>query len=60
MSSADKLYKQFGIRSGLTKCQAWSWSKLLDTDAIPVIIFRKGDLENQQTTQKPEKLPSMQ
>ena len=31
VSSADYLYKQFGPRSGHTKCLAWSGSKLFDT-----------------------------
>ena len=36
MSSADNLCKQFGSRSGLTKCQALTGSKLFDTsDGIP-------------------------
>ena len=30
MSPADNLCKQFGPRSGPTKCQAWSGSKLFD------------------------------
>ena len=30
VSSADNLCKQFGPRSGLTNCQAWSGSKLFD------------------------------
>ena len=28
--SADNLCKQFGLRSGQTKCRAWSGSKLFD------------------------------
>ena len=40
--SADNLCKQFGIRSGPTKCRAWSRSKQFDTDGIPEIIFWKG------------------
>ena len=35
VSSADNLCKQLGPRSGLTKCQAWSGSKLFDT----LIVF---------------------
>ena len=60
--SADNLCKQFGPRSGPTKCRAWSESKLFDTlmvflkEFFKIIDFEK----NQQTTQKHEKLPSMQ
>ena len=44
MSSADNLCKQFGPRSGPTKCRAWSGSKLFDTlnMIIPEIIFWKS------------------
>ena len=31
MSSTDNSCKQFGVRPGLTKCWAWSGSKLLET-----------------------------
>ena len=41
-SSADNFCKQFGPRSGPTKCRAWSGSKMFDTDGIPERIFRKG------------------
>ena len=54
LSSADSLHKQFGPRSGPTKCCAWSWSKLFDT--LMVILneyFKKVDFEkNHQTTKK--------
>ena len=43
MSSADNFCKQFGPRSGLTKCQAWSGSNLLDTLMVFLKInFWKG------------------
>ena len=58
VSSADNLYKQFGPRSGPTKCQAWSGSKLFD--ALIVFLkefFEKVDFEkNHQTTKKREKI----
>ena len=41
------LCKQFGSWSGLTKCQAWSWSKLLDA----LMVFLEEVFQ---------KLPSMQ
>ena len=64
VSSADNLCKQLGPRSGLTKCQAWSGSKLFDT----LIVFqknffqKKNDFEKkkQQTTKMHAKLPSRQ
>ena len=49
MPSADNLCKQFGPRSGPTKCQACSGFKLFDnSDGIPVRIFQKDDFENNQ------------
>ena len=46
VSSADNLCKQFGPRSGLTKCQAWSGSKLFDTVvALLKEFFEKVDFE---------------
>ena len=62
VSSADNFCKQFRSRSGLTKCQAWSGSKLFDT-LIKYLkeFFQKIDFEkNQQTTKKHAKLPSRQ
>ena len=41
MSSNDNLCKQFGPRSGPTKCRFWSGSKLVDT----LIVFRKVNFE---------------
>ena len=40
--SADNFCKQFGPRSGLTKCRAWSGSKLFD----PLMVFLKEFFEN--------------
>ena len=34
VSSADNLFKQFGTRSGPTKCRAWSGSNLVDTQMV--------------------------
>ena len=61
MPSADNLCKQFGSRSGPTKCRAWSGSKLFDTLMVFLKeFFEKEDFEkNQKTTQKHTKLPSM-
>ena len=41
VSSIDNLYKQFGPRSGPTKCQARSESKLFDT----LMVFLKEFFE---------------
>ena len=60
MSSADNLCKQFGSRSGPTKCWAWSGPKLYDP---PERIFQQQQIyfeNNQQTTKRNEKLPSRQ
>ena len=40
-ATANILCKQFGTRSGLTKCRAWYGSKLLDT----LMIFKKNCFE---------------
>ena len=60
LSSADNLCKQFGSRSGPTKCWAWSGSKLFDT----LLIYLKEyfdsfnyEKKNQQTA-KHVQLPS--
>ena len=45
VSSADSLCKQFGPRSGPTKCRAWSGSKLFDTLMVFLIFFKKDDFE---------------
>ena len=42
VSSSDNLCKQFGSRSGPTKCRVWYGSKLFDTDGIPERIFLKS------------------
>ena len=64
MSSADNLGKHFGPRSGPTKCQALSGSKLFDTLMVFLKeFFKKVDFEkkNQQTTKKKhENLPRRQ
>ena len=38
LSAANNVCKQFGPRSGTTKCRAFSGSKLFDTDGIPDIL----------------------
>ena len=60
VSSADNLYKQFGPRSGPTKCRACSGSKLFDTLVVFLEFFSKKIIlkKNQQTTKKHAKLPS--
>ena len=66
MSSADNLCKQFGPRSGSTKRQAWSESKLLDT--LPIFtkeFFRKTTTnwfckKNISRRQNQDKLPLWQ
>ena len=62
VSSADNLCKQFGPRSGPTKCRAWSGSKLFDIlKCIPERFFPKSWFEkNQQTTKKNAILPRRQ
>ena len=55
LSSADNLCKQFGPRSGKTKCRAWSRSKLLDTQ----MVFLKDFFEkNPQTTKNMQNYPT--
>ena len=44
LSSADKLCKQFGPRSGLTKCWAWSGSKLFDTLIVLTLVLLNPDI----------------
>ena len=62
VSSADNLCKQFGPRSGGTKCWAWSGSNLLDTEMVFLKeFFEKFEFEkNQLTAEKHEKFPSGQ
>ena len=57
--SVDNICKQFGPRSGPTKCRAWPGSKLFDTLMVFLKEFyEKVEIEkNQQKTKKPEKLP---
>ena len=55
VSSADNLCKQFAPRSGLTKCQAWSGSKLFDTDGILEIIFHKIDFGRKKHAKFPSR-----
>ena len=58
--SDDNLYKQSGLRSGQTKCRAWSGSKLFDTLMIFLKDFSKNvSLKKSQTTKKYAKLSSM-
>ena len=53
MSSADNLYKQFGPRSGPTKCRAWSGPKLFDTLMVFLKeFFEKVDFEISSRRQK--------
>ena len=53
MSSADHLYKQFGSRSGQTKCRALSGSKMFDTLMVYLKeFFEKVDLEKISKQQK--------
>ena len=61
-SSADNFCKQFGPRSGSTKCLALSGSKLFDTLVVFLKeFFKKVDFEKyQQTTTKDEKFPTGQ
>ena len=42
VSSAGNICKQFGSRSGLTKCQAWSGSILFDTLMVFQIFSSKN------------------
>ena len=58
VSSAGNLCKQFGPRSGQTKCWALSGFKLFDTLMVFLdFFFEKVNFENQQTTKNHEKLP---
>ena len=53
VSSADNLCKQFGSRSGPTKCRAWSGSKLFDTLMIFLKeFFEKIDFEKSADDKK--------
>ena len=63
MSSADNLGKQFGPRSGPTKCQALSGSKLFDTLMVFLKeFFKKVDFEKKSADNKKkhENLPRRQ
>ena len=52
-SSADNFCKQFGPRSGPTKCRALSGSKLFDTLMVFLKeFFKKVDFEKYQQTKK--------
>ena len=57
VSCDDNLCKQFGPRSGLTWCRAWSGSELFDSLMVFLKeFFEKVDFEkNQQTTKKKKK-----
>ena len=51
MSSADNFCKQFGPRSSMTRCWAWSGSKLFDTLMVFLKeFFEKVHSENSQQT----------
>ena len=53
MSSADNFFKQFGPRSGPTKCRAWSGSKLFDTLVVFLKeFFKKNILKNSADDKK--------
>ena len=53
VSSADNLCREFGPRSGSTKRQALSGSKLFDTLMVFLKeLFEKIDLEKNLTTKK--------
>ena len=56
LSSADKLCKQSGPRSGPTKRQAWSGSKLFDT----LMVFLKDLFEKVNFQNNPQMTKSMQ
>ena len=52
-ASADIFCKQFGTRSGLTKCRSWPGSKLFDTLMVFLKeFFEKVDFEKNQQRQK--------
>ena len=51
LSSLVNLCKQFGARSGLTNCQAWSGPKLFHTDGTSERIFDKVDFEKNSRQQ---------
>ena len=59
VSSADNFYKLFGPKSGPTKHQAWSGSKLFDTLMVFLKeFFEKVDFEkNSADDKKHEKFP---
>ena len=51
VSSADNFCKQFGPRSGPTKCRAWSGSNLFDTQMVfKKEFFEKVDFEKSKQT----------
>ena len=53
VASAVKFCKQFGPRSGPTKCWAWSGSNLFGTlIELPKESFKKVDFEKIQQTTK--------
>ena len=58
----DNLCKQFGPRSGPTKCWVWSGSKLFETNSILKMFFEKVDFLNKIYGQqkKHAKFPIMQ
>ena len=52
--SAEYRYKQFGPRSGPTKCRAWFGSKVFDTQMVILkeILERVDFIKNQHMTKK--------
>ena len=53
MSSADNFCKQFGSRSGPTKCLAWFASILFDTQMVfQKEFFEKFDFEKKSADDK--------
>ena len=57
MSSADNFCKQYGPRSGQTKCRACSGSKLFDTQMVFLKeFFEKDDFEKISRRQKSIKI----
>ena len=55
MPSADNVCKQFGLRSGPTKCLTWIQS-VSHSDAIPEIIFqKKNDFEKKKSADDKKK-----
>ena len=54
VSHADNFCKQFGPRSGMTKCHAQSGTKLFDTQMVFLKEFSQIDFEKKKFS-KPQK-----